>query len=124
MGVSLPSVLESLEFLRSQIAQNSGLLVGITDAALSFGIRQAVDGQTDWQTIYIERDSVRLESGAIPITYRAPHALIFISDLALTSISRGEFSEDISAEGDPKLLEQIAQCFNAPQTWLDLRSGR
>ena len=114
----------TLEFLRSQIAKNRGLLPGITDAALSFGIRNDRDGLTDWHTIYIGQNEVRLEAGAVPLTYAAPLALIYTSDEALIGISSGKSHGDISAEGDQDLLVKVARCFSAPQSWLDVRCGQ
>ena len=121
-GLGVQSKL-ALEFLRSQIAKNRGLLVEITDAALSFGIRDNADGLTDWHTIYIGQEDVRLESGAVPLTYEAPLALIYTSDEALDAITSGRATEDISAEGDADLLIQVGRCFSTPQSWLDVRSG-
>jgi hypothetical protein len=114
----------ALAFLCGQISDNRGLLLGITHAAVSFGIRQSADGLTDWQTIYIEDEETRVQAGAVPITYQGRLALIFASEEALAAITVGESTEEISAEGDLDLLLQVSRCFSAPQSWLDLRSGR
>jgi hypothetical protein len=113
----------ALEFLRNQIARNRGLLRGITDAALSFGVTAQSDGLTEWHTIYIGQEEVRLESGAVPVTFSSPMAVIFTTDEALSEISSGRPHQDISAEGDKDLLSKIARCFSAPQSWLDVRSS-
>ena len=114
----------ALAFLCGQISENRALLLGITQAAVSFGIRQSADGLTDWQTIYIENERVHVQAGAVPITYQGRLATIFTSETALAAITLGDSSEELSAEGDKELLLQISRCFTAPQSWLDLRSGR
>lgn len=124
MGEASIKPLIALEFLRAQIEKNLLVLGGIERAAISFGIRQALDGLTNWQTIYITAEDVRLEAGAAPITYDAPLALIHTSESSLSAITSGESNQDIVAEGDTELLSRIAKCFDQPKNWLDLRTGR
>ncbi len=99
-----------LRFLRDQISAHRERSPKLYEGAVTFAISRK-DGLTDFWTLYVAPNDVRLESGVAPTQYRGPQAVIYSDDAALSKLTREGGTEGVVAEGDGALLRAIAPCF-------------
>lgn len=110
-GAVDPSALETLlHFVRSQVTERRGV-ARLERGAVQFAVTREHDGATEYWTLLITPNDVRLERGVLPLEHPGPIVTLFSSDRDLLRLSRGEAVTELDADGDAKLLAQFAACF-------------
>ncbi|MBI4818392.1 MAG: hypothetical protein HY791_19155 [Deltaproteobacteria bacterium] len=108
-----------LEVLRRLIAEKRP--AALANGRLVVGVVSSSDGQTDWQTIRIERDGVTLDPRAPSLLDKAPRVTLVGREIDLSEITRGR-PAPVDIFGDKRLLSLIARCFATTTDLLSLRA--
>ena len=110
----------ALGFLREQIEQHRGAAPSGLRGALTFGVNGS-DGLTSWWSIYITREDVRLEKGAVPIEWDGKLVTLYTNEKEIDAITHGRIAKHVEVEGDTDLLETLSSCFEGPMSVYGVR---